>query len=226
MSNEIEYNETIKIDLDIDKITTQDLHDMISRLDINVFKQLLDKGMDPNIIVDNDSTVMNYLTAIRHANQESEIKIYEIIKLFIEYGGDINKKNQHTDDAIIYAFAENHILVCDYIIDKIENINYQNENGMSYLMAATYGDNFQGVLLLLENNCDPTLTTKKGETFIDMYMKPEYEIIKYLSREKVQYDLISKHGMLYKSFKNKNLIHPNNVSKFQHLDHALNLGVL
>ena len=88
----------------IERISKELLNQTLSAsANVDVIKDLLDRGADPNIEKVSSSTPQTPLINAASMNRP------DIIDLLISYGADINKSNYHNETALIVAVESAHI---------------------------------------------------------------------------------------------------------------------
>lgn len=112
-----------------------------------------------------DTLVMRTLTVIYRQIKNNYM---EIFKLLLEYGADINLKNNNGYTALQlciertnYAERKNNNYICKLLIENGANINISNNNGNTPLMHSLSIENMEMVLLLLNNGANYSITNIK-----------------------------------------------------------------
>jgi len=100
---------------------------------------------------------------------------FEIVKLLLDYGANINFKNRRQDSALIMAI-EYYPIIVEYLISRGSDINTQNINGETPLIIAAERRNIDVIMLLIRSGCNPKIRDCDNKTFID-YMKEDYNLI-------------------------------------------------
>ncbi len=149
----------------------------------DIVKYLIEKGANVNSTVsyqDGTKGDVPLTGAIRKG-------YYDIVKLLLENKvniNDIEKNDTHNDDTPITLaafYGSRNIL--EYLVPKVENINYQNSKGQTALMIAANSGREENVKILLKYNADATLKDNDGKTALDIAKAKKYDgIIKLLSK--------------------------------------------
>lgn len=186
---------------------------------------LRNNNVDLNVIIyDEDEhsrldghTYLTYVVA-RFIKKESN----EFIDLLIKYGADVNFKNISATTPLIWAGAGT-ISTVEKLLNYGANINDVNDDNASSLLVATQFQNLNTIRYLLEKGADPTIVSTKGFDFIE---ESEGDVTLWLSTFEIQKMLITQYPMLYKSFKNKGILH-NGINKiFEYLNTTDELGLI
>lgn len=120
------------------------------------FKKLLEKGADPNIILDRQDTVMSY---------SAQMEDPEYLKLAIKHGGDVNLVSKKTIRTPIYgAILTRSPENVKTLIKHGANLNFQDFSGYPPIITAANINAYDIVLILLDNGADPFLKTNNGST--------------------------------------------------------------
>lgn len=111
-------------------------------------------------------------TALGNARHRGSL---EIVKILVENGANIY------EELLFYAIQEPSWRIVEYLIDQGANVNYQNEAGITPLIAAVSLGNQKGVELLLAADADTNLVDSDGQTALYYANKVgNQEIIKLL----------------------------------------------
>lgn len=102
------------------------------------------------------------LVACKHGN--SDIALF-----LIEYGVDVNARNDKIETALMYACKNNLIEVVKILVKLNVDVNIQNEDDITALMFAAKEDNIDIINILLSSGAlVSTLTDKNGFTAMDL----------------------------------------------------------
>ena len=124
--------------------------------------QLLEKGENPD-------KCRNTYTPLMHACTGPHG--YEIAKLLIEYGADVNAKYRGYSNgkdkgytSLIYAVGDGEYKLLILLLENGAEINYQAEDGVNALMRACHFGNSSVVKFLIDYGADVNLVDKSGES--------------------------------------------------------------
>ena len=120
-------------------------------------------------------------------------KIFQIIKLLVENGADINASDRYGDTVLIYAIQDLHFDIIKYLIQNGADIHHVNKKGKTPLMVAVdnspfefpnvkySNDKLMVIKLLIEHGADINASNPyNGETLIEQVDIRYVDIIKYL----------------------------------------------
>ena len=96
---------------------------------------------------------------------------FEIVKIFIEYGADINIKGIRDRTPLIEATLEEHIEIVKYLLENGADPNLQDDIGETALM---YSRNIEITKILLNNGANPNIKDKYGRVAVD-YVEELYK---------------------------------------------------
>jgi len=150
------------------KLTNQSLINAISKLDISEVKKLLDEGANVNYISKYDeSPLSSFLMGYYDDVEDGEIleDKFNIAKLLIDYGADVNHKNSYDGNQgpLTYAVLGNDTNLVDLLIKNGADVNAISSHGETPLIAAIKdGNNNNDVIgLLLERGSRKNIKDKK-----------------------------------------------------------------
>lgn len=133
--------------------------------DVNIVKELLDRGMDANIKNKDGKTPINYTHNIH------------VIKLLITYGADVNNKHPVTGNIPLHD-ADN-IDVMELLLKYGAHLNTKNVDGNTPLHYAVLSAHKMGVEALLNKGADLSIHNNENETPLQLAQKllhePEYQ---------------------------------------------------
>ena len=92
---------------------------------------------------------------------------FEIAKLLLNHGVNVEERDEHGNTAIV-SLLNPRIEVVQSLLDRGADINAQTEEGSTLLMiAVTYG-NTRLAMFLLDKGADPFIKNKEGETALSL----------------------------------------------------------
>jgi len=158
--------------------------------------QLLEKGENPD-------KCRNSYTPLMHACTGADG--YEIAKLLIEYGADVNAKYQGYSDGkdkgytpLIYAAGDGGENLLMLLIENGAEINYQAEDGVNALMRACHYGNSSIVILLVQNGADVNAVDAKGRSALShaasSYFTTDNSIMEYLIQNGANASILTNDG--------------------------------
>ena len=105
-----------------------------------------------------------------NAATEDDYINYEICKLLIENGANVNDKDFQGANALIYGstFLKWDLSIIKLLMDSGIEINAQDKDGYTALMEATISGNYETVKLLIENEADINIKNNDGKTALDL----------------------------------------------------------
>ncbi len=155
-------------------------------------KEILDKGLDANIVDKAGNTLL--MLAVRDSNDD-------IVALLIAHRANLNSLNANGDTALglaalrgslpmvkrlveagaqvdtpnwsplMYAAFNGHADVVEYLLGRGASIDAQAKNGFTPLIAASRNGSQKTVALLLKRGAKPNLLTQTNETAMDWALK-------------------------------------------------------
>jgi len=152
-------------------------------LDINILTYLLELEVDPNQMSDGDCPVLfDWLFCAMSDDIDIKIeipKLFELIELFLHYGGNINIKHDETGETCLFqACQNNHYEICKFLLDHGANPNIQDNDGNTPLM---YCKSYEICKLLLNYKANVKLRNTRGKTVIVSFIEnadiPDLELI-------------------------------------------------
>ena len=114
-----------------------------------------------------------------NAATEDDYINYEICKLLIENGANVNDKDFQGANALIYGstFLKWDLSIIKLLIDSGIEINAQDKDGYTALMEATISGNYETVKLLIESGADINIKNNDGKTALDFAEENDYKNI-------------------------------------------------
>lgn len=127
---------------------------------IEVSKFLLNKGANPNRKIKHGKTP--FLKACT-CN-------LEYVKLFLNYGGNIQDQNDFGDTALHNAAKATTPEIIVFLTEKGLNINAQNKIGNTPLIISAQYSRLDNIKFLVKNGADINITNNEGHTAFDYLM--------------------------------------------------------
>lgn len=137
------------------------IHSILFVEDTNIFRYFLDNGYDPDYILDfgnNDKT-----SALLYVSGW----MYEIGEALIEYGADVNNRNERGETPLMRASWRGHLPFVQMLLENGAKINLTSQSGATALYNAILTDNYEVIKYLLENGADPDIANDTGKKAID-----------------------------------------------------------
>ncbi|MBN2544541.1 MAG: ankyrin repeat domain-containing protein [Spirochaetes bacterium] len=108
---------------------------------------------------------------------------FEIVKILIESGLDIDTLDTEKKTLLMAAPYGNRKELADYLIKKGANVNYQDPvHGQTALILCGFYGSYDVAMLLLENGADKKLQNKEGYTAEGFAVKFDHENVAELIR--------------------------------------------
>ncbi len=131
----------------------------VDRMNHKLVELLLHNKADPNHIDNFEHTSL--LTLCKYYDN------LEMLKLLLEYGGDLNIKDGEGYDSRVYTVSENNIDLMNYLFDIGEIPCQWNPNEPDdYLFAALNGDNIEYFKRLVNDGVDLTQKNSQGRNLL------------------------------------------------------------
>lgn len=135
------------------------------------------RQFDINVIDENGNTILHYL---------SERENPELVRWALEFGSNINTKNNDGITPLIYASSNGDYNTVELLLKHGALPNIQNDNGNTALHVNCYEAGRPEITkILLEYGADPTIQNYLGETPLDIAIENDYREIE----EILAYDL-------------------------------------
>jgi ankyrin repeat protein len=122
----------------------QDFFNAVKNGDYNKVKQILAAGIDVDVTEDTKTALM---LAAKEGHQN-------IVKLLLENGANINKKNKSHNTALHFAVFNKHNNIVKLLIEKGAEINAKGYAGQTPLVLAAEIDNIEAAKLLIQKGAD------------------------------------------------------------------------
>lgn len=146
-----------------------------------IAQYLADKGANVNLVYkykDGSSTDTALLQAVKSGS-------YEIIKLLVQHGAEVNYKDADGNTVLMNACMYGSKNIIEYLIQKGAKINDQNSEGQTALIIAAGSGYTDNVRILLKYNADKNIKDKSGYTAVNTKKaKNDSEIRKILNGNK------------------------------------------
>ena len=91
----------------------------------------------------------------------------KIIKLLLNSGADINKKNNAGNTALFWASYENYKEIVELLLNAGADIDKQNKEGNTALISSSVKDNRKIIELLLDYGADEFILDEDNKSFYD-----------------------------------------------------------
>ncbi|CAL1546355.1 unnamed protein product [Lymnaea stagnalis] len=181
---EVEY--LLTFDGDNNKLLMQTARDEGK---VNIFKMLLDFGIDVNITSKNKTSVL--MTACKAGNlkvvqlllSRDDVMIdavnnhgwnalmmashgghLAIVSELLKKGAEINKGNKLENSALLMATARGHIDIVERLLQSGADVNHMNQDRWTAAMLASQNGTLDIVKILMLNNADVDIVNSDGKT--------------------------------------------------------------
>jgi tetratricopeptide (TPR) repeat protein len=138
-------------------------------------KLFISLGCDVNeLFVDNNSffrSPVEEQSAIVIATLHNN---YQIIKLIIDSGGDVNHANSEGVTALIVASTKGYNDILEYLLMNGANVNHKNKYNETALFAACVKNQIETIRILLNHNPDIEIKDIDGETCYNVLRRCNY----------------------------------------------------
>lgn len=152
------------------------LEKAIKTQNLNLVKQLIDKGVDVNSINSSGDTPLLVATRIMY----NKTSIHDIIKLLIEKGANIYYLNPNTQITPIDQ-GYNDILTLKIFINNGLNVNYTDHKGESLLQKLVQSNNYEMSKIIIEKGANVNYKNPKDNRSVISYINDnKFEIGKLL----------------------------------------------
>lgn len=141
---------------------------------IGVYKFLLDKGLNPNVVTTDGSTPLH-----RIALSKADDNIFE---LFIEQGANVDQQDSEGNTPFLNVCSRGNIKTVDLFLKKSKDITVTNKKGQTALMLAVAHNSPEIVDFLLQNKINPQATDAAGNNL------GYYLVESFNSRETAAFD--------------------------------------
>jgi ankyrin repeat protein len=146
---------------------------------IKMVRELIMRGADPNILTDNDSSILGLLL-----DTSSDIELYSLI---LRAGADPNyiaNENEHAP--IVRAIWKGNPIIVKMLIDAGANMNHIDIDGNTPLMIACgvhedYDPDIEIIITLLNSNVDVNIRSAAGDTALEILKQFHPDVAEKLS---------------------------------------------
>jgi ankyrin repeat protein len=141
---------------------------------VATFHYLIEKGLSPNAMDENGNNVFHLLSAYTSD--------FDLLNYFVDYGVNINGKNNNGQTPLHIAISKNKKEIVDYYLQMGTNLDMLDDGGNSVLHLAAEGNDPKLMQVLLEKFKNINAVNKDGMTALHLAaMKGEnLEMIKLL----------------------------------------------
>lgn len=129
---------------------------------ISTMNALLDKGANVNEVSSGRWSSMPLHWALVDDNKNS----YEVVKLLISKGADVNARNSEGQTPLILAATNNRIELCKILVNAGALVNVKDNNGISPLNKAAEHTNVELVKYFFERGADVGDIHKNGYDYL------------------------------------------------------------
>ena len=151
-----------------------DLLDATESGNIRRVQELLDSGVDINIVNDYGMTALMLASMYEHI---------DIVRLLLEKGAGVNIRDEGGYNALMWASVRGYTDIARLLLETGANVNLQNEDGYTALMLASVSGITEIVRLLLEKGADVNIRDENGDTALSQALYRGYtEIVALLER--------------------------------------------
>ncbi|MCB1141682.1 MAG: ankyrin repeat domain-containing protein [Leptospiraceae bacterium] len=155
--------------------TKEDLIEAVTDTNIPKLTELLSKEK-----IDLNAADSHNRTSLMIASSDNNLTV---VKLLVEAGADINRKNKENGrTALMYASVNGHYDVVKYLIEQESNlINAKDKEGKTALIHAVMGGRMNVIKLLIENKANVNSRTYTDDSALSFALKTgKVEIINLL----------------------------------------------
>ena len=155
----------------------------IIKNDINKLNSILEKE---NVNIDNTFKVKinDYIIEMTPLNLSSQIGNYEIAKLLIENGADVNMGSYFGMTPLMSASQGGYLEIAQILYESGADIYAEDESGRNSLMLASQFGNLEMVKFLIENGAEIDAKDNSGDTALKwaslLLLGNRLDIVKYL----------------------------------------------
>lgn len=118
----------------------------------------------------NKISIKEFMTACHDGN-------LNIVKQYVEQGGDIHVRTSNGNDGFSRAIYKGHIEVAKYLLENGADINAQSEKSKTPLHRAIIRAELESIKFLLENGADLNLQDERGNTPLHYAARFNYNIV-------------------------------------------------
>lgn len=142
---------------------------------IEVIKECLKNGADVTVKDNTGITPLHWICNENkdHQNNNKNIEIYELTKLLIDNGADVNAEDEYFKETPLFWATSNKGTVSymhditKLLIENGADVNHKNKDGKTPLMVAANSVNIEAVEFLIENGADINAKDKFGSTALN-----------------------------------------------------------
>ena len=153
--------------------------DAINSCDIDRVKELLDSGVDPNIVEENGYTALTLASLYGCA---------EIVRLLLDSKADPNIQDIYGSTALKIAPGLNKpniLSTVKILLDYNSDTNIRDDRGVTALMVAAWSGEIETVRLLLKHGADIDIQDNSGKTALMMAEKKGHDDIAKLIKDTI-----------------------------------------
>lgn len=146
------------------------LEDAINSNDLALVRELLDKGADVDATEEDD---YQNITNLMYASRDGK---YEMVRLLLDYGANVNHKSYYGITALMFASTHGHYEIIKLLLDKGASVNeVDHDSRHSALMTAAYEGHIQVVKLLLERGANINFKNSYEDTALSCACEKDHK---------------------------------------------------